>query len=127
MPTHLLRELAIPGAERVLAVLPAFDLHRLERVLEIGLRKCSGADDAFDVTVVATYEDGRTRATVTMSFSGARLVRLPPIAGSFFLGELEIEDVSSDQLEGIRFVARDHGMTDFEVACFSMTIDAEAV
>lgn len=57
-----------------------------------------------------------------LEFSGVKTANLPPMMPSFYLGELEIDDVSSEQLKGIQFRAKDHGMTGFEVLCRGVAI-----
>ena len=37
------------------------------------------------------------------------------MCGSFYLSELEMEDVSADQLEGVKYRLKDYGGTGFEV------------
>jgi hypothetical protein len=47
---------------------------------------------------------------------------LPQLTPSFFLGELEIDDVRGDQLEGIIYRAKDYGMTQFEINSRGVTV-----
>lgn len=37
------------------------------------------------------------------------------MCGSFYLSELEVKDVSANQLEGVKYSLKDYGGTGFEV------------
>src|SRR6266542_1961756 len=112
MGLHRLQDLKLLGREGVLAALPGFDLYHLGHVESLALRRAAGVE-AFELEIEAIYEEER-EYSVTLLFSGVRSARLPPLEPSFYFGELEIEDVRGDQLEEIRYRARDFGGTGFE-------------
>lgn len=81
----------------------------------------NGETDAItaDFTLIAVYEDPQRDpiSGVRVRCSGVKQLRLPELGTSFFLAEVEIEDLSRHQLEGIRFKLKDFGESQFEVLC----------
>jgi hypothetical protein len=123
MGTHWLRDTAVKGRDEVLAIMPDFDLYRLGRVVRLYLFQTKddpGADD-YTMQIGAEHEDMRG-GIVELEFSGMKTAKLPQMMPSFNFDELEIDDVSRDQLEGIRFRAKDHGIMDFEILCKAVVI-----
>jgi len=123
MGAHRLVDTAIQGGDRVLALFPDFDLYGLRRVLRLALFQAfdgSSGEYEYLLEIDAEYTD--VRGFVTLQFGGVKGVTLPQMMPSFYFAELEIDDVSRDQLEGIRFRAKDHGMTEFEVLCKTVAI-----
>ncbi len=125
MSTHRLRQLGLPGCDEVLALVPEFELYRLGRVVRMNFRDASsGLDGPPQVTfeVCAQYVGDTRRGIVALTLAGVTSVTIPQLTPSFFLGELEIADVSRDQLEGVRYRVADHGMSHFEVLCKAVSI-----
>jgi hypothetical protein len=115
MRAHKLRDLALTGQHAVLTVLPEFDLYELGHVESLILRRAAG-EDTFDLQIETTYE-ANPEYSVTLVFAGVHSAKLPALSPSFYVGEFEIEDVRGDQLEGIRYRARDFRGNGFEVNC----------
>lgn len=46
---------------------------------------------------------------------GVSRFKVPEVNGAFYLSEIELENVSADQLEGINFRFKDHVGSGFEV------------
>jgi len=116
MRTHFLKDLDIPGREVLLKTFPEFDFYNLGRVkrLLVEAGDCTSEADFF---LTASYRDsvsGKT-ADVTLKFRGVRQATLPELGPLFYLAEVEIEDLRSDQLEGIRYRTKDYRSQQFEV------------
>jgi len=124
MSTHLLQELDLVGREKVLQELPSFDLHRLGLVTELLLRIAPQTPDTRDLLITSLYNAGDGEYVVTLRFAAVHRVRLPELAPTFYFAELEIEDIRDHQMEGIRYRARDHCMSEFEVLCGGVEIVA---
>lgn len=125
MSTLRIRALALDGCDEVLALVPDFDLYRLGRVVRMNFRDAgSSLDGSLGVTfeVCAKYLGDTRRGIVALTLTGVTSVSIPQLTPSFFLGELEIADVSRDQLEGVRYRVTDHGMSHFEVLCKAVSI-----
>ena|ERR1700724_708139 len=123
MRTHFLKALPIEGRSAVLEVFPEFDLYNLGRVSCLAI-KAGQEPTLADLSLTADYRDLTTGAVaeVTLDFSGIRYAKLPELTPVFYFSELEIEDVRSDHLEGIRYRAKDHGSAEFEVLAKEITI-----
>lgn len=122
MRSHLLRDLSIQGKEAILQKLPEFDFYNLRRVTSFswsGEADISSQPAALDFTFIAVYHDPHRRSVsgVRTRCSGVKRLRLPELGASFVLTEIEVEDVSTHQLEGVRFSLKDFGGSDFEVLC----------
>ncbi len=120
MTVHQLRKADIEGYDEVLACMPDFDLYRLGRVVRMNFHDAgSNLDESLGVTleVCAQYIGHSKRGLVALKLSGVTSVVIPQLTPSLFLGEVEIVDVSRDQLEGVRYRVTDHGMAHFEVLC----------
>ena len=97
-------------------VLPGFDFYRFRKVNRLAVEGHEDISSA-DLILTAEYVDEAPgkKAVVTVRFGGARLIRLPEMSPLFCLSELEIEDVSDDQLEGVAYRTKDYGSGEFEV------------
>jgi hypothetical protein len=123
MRTHLLRDLDIPGSKSALVHVPDLDFYRLGLVKYFCLTTSELNPNGYDFELSAAYSAETRSFTVVFRFVDVRLVRLPELGPSFHLSELEIEDLARDQLEGIRYRAKDYGQSQFEVLCKEMAID----
>jgi hypothetical protein len=126
MGVHKLRgaEIDIAGKEEVLRAVPDLDLYGLRQVVGIRLRRVNPFEPGsaeYNLEVEAEYEDA-AGGVVVLGFSEVRVVSLPELRPSFFFGELEVEDISSHQLEGVHYRVRDFGMSKFEVVCKAVSI-----
>ena len=120
MRTHFLKELAIPGRERALAVLPDFDFYNLGQLLRLQWesRPLETANDATaDFTFTGLYEAGGANGSFEVTFrcEGVTQLKLPEIHPSLFVSEIEIEDLKDHGLENANFRIKSYGMTEFEV------------
>lgn len=120
MRTHFLKELAIPGRERALAVLPDFDFYHLQQLLCLRWESQRGetADEAIaDFTFTGLYEAGGAPGSFEVTFrcEGVTQLKLPEIHPALFVSEIEIEDLKSHGLENANFRIKSYGMTEFEV------------
>ena len=66
-----------------------------------------------------------TVVDITIRFSDVTQLRLPELGSLFYLSESEVEDVSRDQLEGIRYRVRDVGNSEFELLCRGIALTLE--
>jgi len=120
MRTHFLKELAIPGRERALAVLPDFDFYNLGRLLRLHWESQQGktTDDATaDLTFTGLYEATGANGSFEVTFrcEGVTQLKLPEIHPALFVSEIEIEDLTGHGLENANFRIKSYGMTEFEV------------
>jgi len=116
----LARDLEIARSQAVDRLLPDLDLHELGLVREIYIE--GDVWDRWSSTMefkVACRREGKDYL-LTVVFRSIRKAVLPNLDPTFMFEELEIEDVSKDSLEGIRFRAEDLGKTGFEVFCESI-------
>jgi hypothetical protein len=113
----MLRELSISGKEMALDVLPGFDFHKLRQLRRVIWETSRQEESTATVYLTVSYEDrdvGKS-AEVTLKCVGVRQCRLPDLGSRCYLSEIEIEDVSADQWEGIRFRIESHGMNQCEL------------
>jgi hypothetical protein len=61
---------------------------------------------------------------ITLRFGGVRHLTLPEFLPACYVSEIEVEDVSSDQLEGAHYRLKSHGSNRLEV--LSRTIEIVA-
>lgn len=122
MSERFLRDVTITGGQQVLESCPGFDFYRLSRVLSLSLVPRGGEGEVYDLTMSAAYEDGRESYVVTLLFGRLVKATLPELTPTFYVAELEIEDVSRDQMEGIRFRVVDHCMSALDVFCGELSI-----
>ncbi len=126
MRSHLLSDLSIDGREQVLAAIPNFDFYNLGEIswLEWTRKPDSGvAELAFS----SAYRDGTKSAPIDVvcCCSGTQLVRVPELQSSFFLSEIEVEEITADQIEGVRYCIRDFGEGCFEVLCANIKLSLQ--
>ena len=101
---------------------PGFDLHWLRRMVRLEVGRL--AEDGASVDVVVDFTHLHSNGTLLrMSFRGTRQCVLPTLEPTFFVSEVELEDVSAAQLEGIRVHVRDHGSSGFQVWCREVRVD----
>lgn len=118
----MLRELRLPGSDTVLTTLPNFDLYFLGYVRKLCLFAREEEADVFDLEMAAIYNDGNRDCIISIVFTEVRMVKVPELMPSFHLAELEIEDIASEQMEGVRYRAKSYGTPRFEVLCKGIQI-----
>ena len=64
-------------------------------------------------------------ADIVCCCSGASLVRMPELQSSFWLSEIEVEELAKDQIEGVRFRLRQFGGGCFEVLCATIKLSLQ--
>lgn len=119
MRTHFLERLDIPGQAQVLQKIPGFDLYHLREVERF---EWSSGTSSASVTLVIGYDGGLDKLIIRLTCASVRMFRLPSVTGVFTINELEIEDMRSNQLEGIRYRLKDYGESDFEILCGDIAI-----
>jgi hypothetical protein len=118
----MLRDLRLAGSEPVLAALPNFDFYLLGHVRKLSLSAREDEPHVFDLEMVALYNDAGRECCVTIMFIEVRMAKVPELGPSFYLAEMEVEDVASAQMEGVRYRARCYGSPPFEVLCRDVRI-----
>ena len=98
------------------------DLYCLRQVTALSLDARDYKERIFDLQMTAVYEGESETYAVTLVFEGIQSARLPELTPSFYLNELEIEDVSVDQLEGVRYSVVDYGMVEFKIRCRDVAV-----
>jgi hypothetical protein len=78
------------------------------------------------LTLEVQYTAVGPACLIEVVFENVKRARLPELSPSFYFSELEVHDVSRDQLEGIGYRVRDQGMTEFEVFCQGIWIGVVA-
>jgi hypothetical protein len=117
MRTHFLKELSIPGKDIATRALPSFDFYCLGEVRHLAISCNPDEATSADLHLTALYNclnSGRT-FEITIKFTGTRRIKLPEFSPLFYLSELEIEDISKNQMEGIRYQAKCYGNPEFDV------------
>lgn len=129
MRSHLLSRFRITGGEAVLEAIPNFDFYALGRVVRLEIAWGADAGDSGELTLAAVYTHSHdaTVAEVTLRFHGVRQAILPEMSPSLYLSELEVEDLDGDQLEGVRYRAKDFGASGFEVLASDISIECQSV
>jgi hypothetical protein len=122
MRSNFLKDLSIKGKEEILKILPNFDFHYLRDVIRLcweTVRNERNGDPPANFVLTACYENAPTSGSmkITLRCGGVRQLKLPEIGSAFFFSEIEVEDLSKDQLEGIRYRIKDHGTHEFEILC----------
>jgi hypothetical protein len=133
MRSHFLKDLPINGKESILAVQPSFDFYILRQVTRFRWEMAPNASErspAANLELTAIYENSQPFEDLLIKVRclDVRQVVLPVLGPSFFLGELEIEDVSGEQIEGVRWRVKDFGPDRFVILCkeIEMMIDSPA-
>jgi hypothetical protein len=120
-----LRDLSIQGAHLVAREIPDFDFYNLREVVSIEWRLDSAPDTGrtrAQLVMVCVYENGGISLRLALKFSGVRRLKLPEMNPSLPLAEVEIEDITSHQLEDVAYRFRDYGQRELEVLCRSVEI-----
>ncbi len=127
MRSHFLTDLPIHGKQQVLPALPDFDFYNLRAVTSFNWSskpETTSRPIIVDFMLDAIYQnpnDG-SASGIRLCCSDVKQLRMPDLGTSFSPTEIEIEDLSSDQLEGIRYRLKDFGATQFEVLCGTIEI-----
>jgi hypothetical protein len=96
------------------ADLRGLDLYGLGRVTEIVVRETDL--DVANLEITAVYGGSDVaECRIRLRFIDIRTATLPALRPTFYLTELEIEDILSHQIEGVRYRAVCHGPERFEV------------
>jgi hypothetical protein len=119
MRTHRLERLNLRGQADVLRNLPDFDFYHLHEVKRLEWQAAIESDfSKSTLTLLVVYDNGETKPLVVqLKCFGVCTLKLPTLASGFWLNELEIEDLRSSQLEGIRYKLKDHHESDLEILC----------
>jgi len=127
MRSHSLRELSIEGGESILEKLPRFDFYDIKRVTRFTWSRDPSVDPQkpiSDLDMAVEYTDpvDQSLTSIRLRCSCVRLLRLPELGGDFFVNEIEIEDISHDQIEDVRYRVKDFGESGFEILCKAIEI-----
>lgn len=130
MRSHSLKNLSIAGRETVLKQIPEFDFYNVRRVTKINWSDEHLPDSDrtnINVTLAATYDDEKNRqsSAIQIRCSGVKQLRLPDLGSSFWLSEVEVEDIAADQIEDARYRIKDFGGTSFEAVCADIELAIE--
>lgn len=111
-----LLEMSFEGIEK-LSIISDFDFYNLNLVLGLSLQRenMGHAVDTYRVSLEMLYESEQSAFEVVLGFTGVRRLAIPDVCGSFYLSEIEMDNVSADQLEGVKYRLKDYGGTGFEV------------
>ena len=106
----------VDGVEK-LSIIPGFTLYNLNLVLSFSLRQEYSDEEVsmYEITLVMLYKFERFEYEIGLKFMGVRRFKIPEVNGAFYLSEIELKNVSVDQLEGISFRFKDYGGSGFEV------------
>ena len=109
-------ERAFEGVEK-LSIISDFDFYNLNLMQGLSLQRESTREaiETYKVSLEMLYASEQSEFEVVLAFTGVRRLKVPDVCGSFYLSELEMEDVSADQLEGVKYRLKDYGGTGFEV------------
>jgi hypothetical protein len=127
MRSHLLKDLSIRGKQPVLEKLPDFDFYNLREVTSFNWSSEPDTISKFTtacLTLDAAYHNSERDPVfgIRLRCSDLRQLRMPELGTSFFLAEIEVEDLSGDQLEGIKYKLKDMGDSRLEVLCGNIEI-----
>ena len=111
------------GVEKLL-IIPDFDFYNLNSVLGLSVRRESReqAIDTYKVSLEMLYESKQSVFEVVLGFTGVRCIKIPEVCGSFYLSEIEMDDLSADQLEGVKYRLKDYGGTGFEILAQELSV-----
>ena len=124
MRSHLLNDLRLPGADAVLRQEADFDLYCLREVTALKWETSPRAEAEVDPELVLTFRVERVGCgldAVQMRCIGVRRLTLPEMSPHFWTSEIEIEDLTESQFEGIRYCVKDYGGV-FEVWCRNVAL-----
>ncbi|WP_342308082.1 hypothetical protein WLF14_21510 [Pseudomonas fluorescens] len=111
------------GVEK-LFIISDFDFYNLNLVLGLSVQRENRGQiiDTYKINLEMLYESGQSVFEVVLGFTGVRCLKIPEVCGSFYLSEVEIDDVSADQLEGVKYRLKDYGGTGFEVLAQGLSV-----
>lgn len=124
MKINSLSNSKIRGTNFVYEKIKLFDFYKLRWIegANINPRQCPESD-LFTVDIIFHYETDKQECYLIMfRFLEVRQLVFPSFSPYAFVSEIELEDVSCDQLEGISFQMLDRGQSDFLVQCKSIEI-----
>lgn len=127
MRSHFLKDLPITSRESIMKILPDFDFYNVRRITQLSwtseFDEMSGRFDS-DLTLTAAYQTSppRPATNITIRCSNVMRLVLPELGPAFYLGEIEVEDISKDQIEGVRYKLKDFGESQFEILCGNIDI-----
>jgi len=111
--------------------LPDFDFYNLRQVIRFSWT--SAHDELLGRTIAklvltAIYENprGSARTEIVLRCSDVRQLKLPSLGPRFFVSEIEIEDLSGDQIEAVRYRVKDFGESSLEVLCGGVEVQVSA-
>ena len=104
------------GIEK-LSIIPGFNFYNLNYVLSFSVRQEYEGESVstYEIMLAMLYKLDRFECDVGLKFAGVRYFKVPEVNGDFYLSEIELENVSADQLEGVNFRFKDYGGSGFEV------------
>ena len=104
------------GIEK-LSIIPGFNFYNLNYVLSFSVRQEYEGESVstYEIILAMLYKLDRFEYDVGLKFVGVRYFKVPEVNGDFYLSEIELENVSADQLEGVNFRFKDYGGSGFEV------------
>ena len=107
--------------------LPDFDFYNLREVMSFHWSSEPDTISGFTtacLTLDAAYHKSERDSGlgIRLRCSDLKQLRMPELGTSFLLAEIEIEDLSRDQLEGIKYKLKDFGEGRFEVLCGNIEI-----
>jgi hypothetical protein len=124
---HFLKTIDIAGRDIALCKIPDFDFYALSRIIRVDIKWTGQYPDDQDLSLVMTgvYGQGGDGYEVSFRFEGIRQLCLPELHDrGLFLSELAIEDVSAEQLEGVRFRVVNHESGEFVLLCAGIEVIA---
>ncbi len=119
MRSHLIRDLNLKGADLLLGSVPNANCYNLREIT--GLQWASEDEGGWLLLNMSYQGQELASIPVTICCRGVQQLILPVLAPNFYISELEIEDLSSSQLENIRFRLKDYG-GNFELDCLDVEI-----
>lgn len=116
-------EKSFEGVEK-LFIVSDFDFYNLNLVLGLSVQRENrgGVIDTYKIRLEMLYESEQSEFEVVLGFTGVRCLKIPEVCGSFYLSEIEIDDVSADQLEGVKYRLKDYGGTGFEILAQGLSV-----
>ncbi len=113
MKIRTLPDKRISRTESVQDIILNFDFYRINRVLSAKLLRAE-SEALHSIEIEFCYD---VCFAVVFRFVGIRQLILPSFCPYAFMSEIEVEDLSLDQLEGINFQFKDCGQSDLCVRC----------
>lgn len=104
------------GIEK-LSIIPGFNFYNLNYVLSFSVRQEYEGESVstYEIILAMLYKLDRFEYDVGLKSVGVRYFKVPEVNGDFYLSEIELENVSADQLEGVNVRFKDYGGSGFEV------------